>query len=95
MRSRIPHVIAATLAKEDAAGCGKHVPARVEPVDRIERARRTRAFSVAVLLDLPDDLSESEGSDEPKPSLQRCADLSTRRERNAAREEILEPVCQE
>ena len=74
---------------------GEDVPARVEPVDRVERARGARAFSVTVLLDLPDDLSKSESSYEPKPSLQRRADLSTCGERDAAREEILEPVCDE
>ena len=81
--------------EKDAAGRGEDVPARVEPVDRVERARGTRAFSVPVLLDLPDDFSESEGSDKPKPSTQRRADLSTSRERDAARQKILEPVCEE
>ena len=81
--------------EKDAAGRGEDVPARVEPVDRVERARGARAFSVPVLLDLPDDFPEGEGSDEPKPSPQRRADLSTGGERDAAREEILEPVCEE
>ena len=81
--------------EKDAAGRGEDVPARVEPIDRVDSTRGTRPFSVPVLLDLPDDLSESESPNEPKPSPQRRADLSTGGERDAAREEILEPVCEE
>ena len=81
--------------EKDAAGRGEDVPARVEPVDRVERARGASLLSVPVLLDLPDDLPERECADKPIPRPQRRADLSTRRKRDAAREEILEPVSDE